>query len=361
MANKNDSGKQFKIVAILGIYVFLNIIGTVKNSGGNIEIIIGSLIGQVPFLIFLFIIFSIFRSRSQMTGIIEKINRAVKEGIPLDITATNKQGAQKTILSPVAQLIQAAAEGNLPAVSAISSVPVRAGAPVSDQLQSLLGGVWQTNKRLSRKQKYLQVALNSTLDDAAAIMAELPVSEKIIIEAGTPLIKIYGTEAVRLIRRTLPGAYVVADSKIADLAEREVEIFKKAGANAITALGVAPIDTLNDFVAACKSNNVDSMIDLMNVPSAIMVLKKLKNPPDAVILHRGVDETEKSKGKMIPYYQINQVKGNYNLLVAVAGGDTPKEIQSAVFNGADVVVVWKDFMTGGGVREVAASFLKEIK
>jgi bifunctional enzyme Fae/Hps len=124
---------------------------------------------------------------------------------------------------------------------------------------------------------------------------------------------------------------------------------------------VAPKETLDEFVSACRVNNLDAMIDMMNVESSIAVLKKLNNLPEVVVLHRGVDETEKSQGKMIPFYQINQIKGNYNLLVAVAGGDTSQEIQSAVFNGADIVVVWKDFMAGGGVRAIAESFLKEIK
>ena len=103
------------------------------------------------------------------------------------------------------------------------------------------------------------------------------------------------------------------------------------------------------------------MIDMMNVPSSIFVLKKLAVLPNVVILHRGVDETESAKGKMIPYYQIKQIKGNYDLIVSVAGGDTPLEVQSSVFNGANVVVVWKNFLSGDGVRSLAENFLKDIK
>ena len=48
------------------------------------------------------------------------------------------------------------------------------------------------------------------------------------------------------------------------------------------------------------------------------------------MLHRGVDESEFSKEKQIPFYQIKQIKGNYNTLVAVAGGDTIREVQRAI-------------------------------
>ena len=47
---------------------------------------------------------------------------------------------------------------------------------------------------LDPKKRYLQVALNSTLDEAYRIIHQLPVSDRIIIEAGTPLIKRYGEE-----------------------------------------------------------------------------------------------------------------------------------------------------------------------
>ena len=49
---------------------------------------------------------------------------------------------------------------------------------------------------LDRKKRYLQIALNSTLSEAYSIIDSLPPSERILIEAGTPLIKRYGIEAI---------------------------------------------------------------------------------------------------------------------------------------------------------------------
>lgn len=217
--------------------------------------------------------------------------------------------------------------------------------------------------KINRKKKYLQVALNSGLIDAKRIINSLPVSDRIIIEAGTPLIKKYGTRAVSEIRDIAPsGTYIVADSKIADLAEREVKMMADAGASAITCLGVAPMETINIFLEKCSENGVDSMIDMMNVEDPLSVLKKLKKIPTVVILHRGVDEGEYKKEKTIPYYQIKQVKGNYNIMVAVAGGDAPKEIESAIFNDADIVVLWKSFFSSNNnIKNIAENFLTYIK
>lgn len=218
-------------------------------------------------------------------------------------------------------------------------------------------------KKLERKKKYLHIALNSSLEEAREIISVLPASDRILIEAGTPLIKIHGTRAIQKIKLWSPlGAYIVADNKCADLANREVRLMAEAGASAATCLGIAPIETINNFIEECKKFNLDSMLDMMNVEDALSVLKKLKKPPTVVILHRGVDETEFSKEKQIPYYQIKQIKGHYNILVAVAGGDTIKEVQRAIFNDADIVVVWKNFYEPSEeTASLAESFLKEIK
>ena len=46
-----------------------------------------------------------------------------------------------------------------------------------------------------------------------------------------------------------------------------------AGANASTCLGVAPIETIDSFIEECQKFNIDSMIDMMNVESALAVLE----------------------------------------------------------------------------------------
>jgi 3-keto-L-gulonate-6-phosphate decarboxylase len=217
--------------------------------------------------------------------------------------------------------------------------------------------------RLERRKKYLQIALNNSIEEAESIINLLPSTDRIIIEVGTPMIKRYGIKAIERIKSMLPaGTYIVADNKCADLASREVEMMAKAGANASTCLGIAPVETIDSFIAECKKYEIDSMLDMMNVEDSLSVLKKLKLLPSVVMLHRGVDETEKNHSKQIPLYQIKQIKGNFKVMVSVAGGDSIKEIQSSFFNDADIVVVWKNFyQSSTNTNELAKSFLREIK
>lgn len=279
---------------------------------------------------------------------------------------------------------------------------------------------------LNRRKKYLQIALNSTLEEAKNIIFQLPVSDRILIEAGTPLIKAYGGYAIRQIKSlandrfnpygpsailtpqifkelsrnnrvlgwidrafrnipmsndnaiksreminkkignenlsSAPSPYIVADMKTMDRGDREVEIAANNGASAAIALGLAPIETLDSFIASCSAHNIDSMIDMMNVDYPVGTLRKLKKLPDVVMLHRGVDEEKFNKEKMLPLHEIRRIKGAYNLMISVAGGDTIREVQRAIFNDADIVVVWKEFFQStADTAKLAKEFVQEIE
>lgn len=221
---------------------------------------------------------------------------------------------------------------------------------------------------LQTNQRYLQIALNSTPEEALKIIALLPASERILIEAGTPLIKTHGIGVIEKLKiwrnqRFLNfSPYIVADIKCSDLARREVKMAAQAGATAATCLGMAPVETIDFFIDECRQLGLDSMIDMMNVEAPVVVLKKLNKLPAVVILHRGVDEETLNSEKTIPFGQIQAIKSNFDCLVAVAGGDTFQEVQRAVFNDADIVVLWKSFYRSNSqTSELAEQFLKEIK
>lgn len=226
---------------------------------------------------------------------------------------------------------------------------------------------------LSRKKHYLQVAFNSTPYEAETIISILPVSDRIILEAGTPLVKEYGSYGIRRIYSAWKqriwrageadlDPYVVADLKCIDRGLREVDIAIEGGASAATVMGIAPIETINAFIAACREGGIDSMVDMMNVDQPYRILAKLKKLPNVVMLHRGVDEESYNKDKPLPYLQINKIRGSFNVMIAMAGGDSIREVQREIFNDVDIVVVWKDFYEqSGDTQRLAEEFLKEIK
>ena len=64
------------------------------------------------------------------------------------------------------------------------------------------------------------------------------------LEAGTPLIKSEGLDAVRALRRVFPSATIVADMKVMDAGCLETESAAKAGADIIHVLGGASDATI---------------------------------------------------------------------------------------------------------------------
>ena len=221
--------------------------------------------------------------------------------------------------------------------------------------------------RLNAKIKHLQIAFNRDLGSVLSMIYSLPVNEHIIIEAGTPFIKKYGQNGISNLVQAWQSqtgsqdAYVVADLKCMDRGFTEVQAAANAGAAAATCLGLAPIETINDFIKTCRSCQIDSMVDMLNVEFPFEVLQKLPNKPDVVVLHQGVDE-KLNKEKKLPLYNISRIKGAYNSLISVAGCETVREVNSAFFNGADIAVVWRNFYEEpDNAPKIANDFLSTIK
>lgn len=219
---------------------------------------------------------------------------------------------------------------------------------------------------LNPKQHYLQIAFNRTLSQVKQMIDLLPASERILIEAGTPFVKRYGKKGIRALRtwwdyKLQKNGYIVADLKCIDRGSAEVESAAEAGASGATCLGLAPIETINEFIQRCQAVGIDSMVDMLNVEFPIVVLGKLKTLPSIVVLHKGADEAG-NREKEIPYYQIQQIKETYDILISVAGGENFRDVGQAFFNDAEIAVVWRSFYEKPQkTTELAREFLKEIR
>lgn len=221
---------------------------------------------------------------------------------------------------------------------------------------------------LDPRSKYLQIAFNRSLDEVREMISLLPASKKIIIEAGTPLVKRYGIKGISALKswwdeKTQGQGYIVADLKCMDRGFTEVDAVKRAGAAAATCLALAPLETISEFIKQCEEAGVDSMLDMMNVEFPFEILQKLKKLPTAVVLHRGVDESERNRERQIPRREIHRIEGTYgNVLISIAGGETPREVLSTFFNDADISVVWKSFYEDpANTLKIANDFLKVVK
>ena len=186
-------------------------------------------------------------------------------------------------------------------------------------------------------QRYIQIAFNHTAAEVLRILPNIPYDPRVIIEAGTPFIKREGIAGIRLIRRLWRGL-LVADLKVTDGAYEEVKFAHAAGANAITAAGTAPTETLDFFNEICELNGLFSMIDMLGQENPLRKMLPLKFKPKAVVIHKGRDE-EINPRSIIRYKDINKVRSKYGVFVSVAGGLDHESVRKAYFNGADIAIL----------------------
>lgn len=208
---------------------------------------------------------------------------------------------------------------------------------------------------------YIQIALdNPSLSGAIAIIKQAPRSDRIIWEAGTPLVKKYGVEVVKELRKEAKDAFFVADLKTLDVGKVEVDMAFEADADAAVVSGLAAVDSINKFLLETDRMGIYGIVDMMNVPDPIAVLNSLKQQPRVVIIHRGID----MEGSVVKtqWEVIADIKDMYKdvrprILVAVAGGITPDKVSNATENGADIIIVGRYITQSQDVERSIRNFI----
>ncbi len=206
---------------------------------------------------------------------------------------------------------------------------------------------------------YLQISLDPPeLEKAKKVISQVPGSDRIIIEAGTPLIKRYGTRVISELRQTAKDMFLIADLKTLDVGKVEVDIAYEDTADAVVAAGLAPPETLDAFVHEAKRLGIYGVVDMLNVEDPVKKLKELKEFPDMVILHRGIDqETGRTLGLDL-IQELRQTFHDKRFLIAVAGGIVPETAREALEKGADVIIVGRYVTQAKDVERAIRDFLE---
>jgi len=199
----------------------------------------------------------------------------------------------------------------------------------------------------------LQLALDILNLDRAVSMAKEAVPGGINwIEAGTPLIKSEGMEAIRELKRIFPDKKIIADMKTMDTGDFETEMASKAGADIISILGASDDSTIKEAIKAAKKYNSEIMIDLINVKNKVdRAAEVQKMGAKYVCIHVGIDQQMKGEN---PLQDIKDVKEAVNITIATAGGLNSENIPDVVSAGADIVIV-------GGAITKASNLLEATK
>jgi bifunctional enzyme Fae/Hps len=215
---------------------------------------------------------------------------------------------------------------------------------------------------------YVQVALDHpALEKQIKVVKELPKSDRIILEVGTPFLKKYGVESIKQIRDVAKEKFIVADLKTLDVGKLEVDFAFDATADGVVASGLAATASLDKFILEAQRLGIHAFVDTMEVPNPVEKLSSLKQIPDVVIIHRGIDVEQSATGDKSPDAQQRQrwalapkikelyggkkkASGKDRVLVAVAGGIEPSTATYAIEQGADILIVGRFIASAKDVK-----------
>jgi bifunctional enzyme Fae/Hps len=206
---------------------------------------------------------------------------------------------------------------------------------------------------------YLQIALDApSLEGAKKVIEALPGSDRIILEVGTPFIKRYGTRGINDLRQIARDKFMIADLKTLDVGKVEVDIAYEDTADAVVAAGLAPPETLDATVQEARRLGIYAVIDMLNVEDVLGKLKSLKDLPDIIILHRGIDQESGRTCGLERIKLIRQAFPKKKYLIAVAGGIVPETAKEALEQGADILIVGRYVTQSKDIERSVRDFLE---
>jgi bifunctional enzyme Fae/Hps len=210
---------------------------------------------------------------------------------------------------------------------------------------------------------YLQIVLDvPDIDRSKQVISQIPRSDRIILEIGSPLIKKYGAKAISEIRAQARDVFIIADFKTLDIGKVEVDLAFEETADAVTVSGLAPAATLDAFVYETRRLGMYSVVDMMGVEEPVEKLRSLKELPEVVLIDRGTDGEKGSSNLRLD--QVKTIRGAFKdkkLLIAVAGGVAPDTASELIGAGADILVAGRFITQSRDVEHVVRQFLDSTR
>lgn len=118
---------------------------------------------------------------------------------------------------------------------------------------------------------------------AQRAVSSLQWDKRVILEVGITLLKAEGLISISLLRKVWPEAFIVADLR----AEKgdEARLASIGGADGATILTRAGVEEIERFIELCHSRKI--LVYLISETWPGLLLKKLKEMPDVVVVERG--------------------------------------------------------------------------
>ncbi len=207
----------------------------------------------------------------------------------------------------------------------------------------------------------LQVALDFIeLERALRLASEAVAGGADWLEAGTPLIKSEGFEAVRRLRSAFPNHVIVADLKTMDAGRIEFESAANAGANIAVVLAAAADATIAQCVEVGHKYGLHTYCDTIGISDRALgdrIVAITKLGVDIVGVHMSIDEQMLGND---PMSRLKTARSATDLPVAVAGGVTSETAPLMIEAGASIIIVGGALHKASDARKAATNLRKAM-
>lgn len=208
---------------------------------------------------------------------------------------------------------------------------------------------------------YLQIAIDlPSLEETLNVLNQVPNSDHIVFEIGTPLLKRFGSEVVLKLREVKPDSFFVLDFKTLDVGNLEVRLAADATANAVVVSGLAQLNTITKAIKEADKTGLLTYVDMMNVENPIKRLEEIFNTgytPNVIELHRAIDNEQLEP----PWKLARELKRKFKILVAVAGGIREENLGEVLGSGADIVIVGRAITKSRDIKGSVRRFMRFLK
>ncbi|OQB17233.1 MAG: Bifunctional enzyme Fae/Hps [Euryarchaeota archaeon ADurb.Bin190] len=165
-------------------------------------------------------------------------------------------------------------------------------------------------------------------------------------------------DAVREMKKALPGVRIVADMKTVDTGAMELEMAAKAGADIVAMLATSDNATIEDAMRAARKYGVEIMMDLLTVPDPVKRSRELEAlGVDYICVHVGIDQQMTGRDT-IDF--LRDIVKEVATPVAAAGGIDALTGAEAVASGAAIVIVGGSIVRSADVTGSARKIREAI-
>jgi len=205
----------------------------------------------------------------------------------------------------------------------------------------------------------LQLALDYTdLAEATAMLREVE-KEIDIVEAGTPLLKSEGMKATLEALSDISNKPLVADLKVADVADIEFDVAAAYKANYVTLLAASPRENIEDGIKSARKHDLKVVADLLGVEDYCARAQEVAEMGIKYIgVHCGISEQRQGKTLFTKAKEVSEVVADQDGQLVLAGGINTENVDKLTGIKNIAIIIAGSGITGAQAPVQAARSLK---